>query len=126
MSQRRISNVIIWNDPIPPTLVGASVPILSDPVMFLVGVYGASTNAAMYYPRVRFADIGAGLVDDENIEAALMAKTLLQQNRMLRMSSKTLSDTAHNCEVGDIYTDDSLVFARNDDCLWHHRWSVTR
>ena len=122
MSQRRISNVIIWNDPIPPTLVGASVlPILSDPVMFLVGVYGASTNAAMYYPRVRFADIGAGLVEDENIEAALMAKTLLQQNRMLRVSSKALSEAAHNCEVVDICTDDSLVFARKDDCLWHHR-----
>jgi len=98
--QRKNGSVIIWNDPIPPTLIGASVfPIPSDPLMFLVGVYGSNTNAAMYYPRLRFADISAGSVDNENLEEALLVKTLLQQNRMLRRTSKALSSIAHNCEV---------------------------
>ena len=96
--QKRNGSVIIWNDPIPPTLIGASVlPVPSDPLMFLVGVYGSNTNAAMHYPRIRFADIGAGFAENE--EEALLVKTLLQQNSMLRRTSKALSSIAHNCEV---------------------------
>ena len=96
--QKRNDSVIIWNDPIPPTLIGASVlPVPSDSLMFIVGVYGSSTNAAMHYPRIRFADIGAGFAENE--EEALLVKTLLQQNSMLRRTSKALSSIAHNCEV---------------------------
>lgn len=96
--RKRNGSVIIWNDPIPPSLIGASsLSVPSDPLMFLVGVYGSNTNAAMHYPRIRFADISTWFTENE--EEALLAKTLLQQNSMLRRTSKTLSSIAHNCEV---------------------------
>lgn len=95
--RKRNGSVIIWNDPIPPSLIGASLSVPSDPLMFLVGVYGSNTNAAMHYPRIRFADISTWFTENE--EEALLAKTLLQQNSMLRKTSKALSSIAHNCEV---------------------------
>lgn len=96
--RKRNGSVIIWNDPIPPSLIGASLlSVPSDPLMFLVGVYGSNTNAAMNYTRIRFADISTWFTENE--EEALLAKTLLQQNSMLRRTSKALSSIAHNCEV---------------------------